>query len=282
MTTLTILSENTVRGAGLLGEHGLAYWLDTGTHRVLFDTGQGMALQNNAAKLGIDLGLADAIVLSHGHYDHVSGLPAALEAAPAAELWLHPAATEPKFIRSDDGRARRISTDFMDRAEFGAARVVHRVTHAAEVVPGVWVTGEVPRTNDFEDVGGPFFLDEAMERPDPIADDMSIYLPHSDRLSVIFGCAHAGSINTLDHIFQQTGKLPVDTLIGGLHLAAASPERMERTVAALRASAPRRMGFCHCTGADAIHRLWREFPDAFVEVHVGKRIALDGTPPGVY
>jgi hypothetical protein len=53
MITVTILSENTVRGAGLLGEHGLAYWLDTGTHRVLFDTGQGMALQNNATKLGI-------------------------------------------------------------------------------------------------------------------------------------------------------------------------------------------------------------------------------------
>jgi hypothetical protein len=27
---LTILSENTGRGAGLLGEHGLAYWLDGG------------------------------------------------------------------------------------------------------------------------------------------------------------------------------------------------------------------------------------------------------------
>jgi hypothetical protein len=36
MTSLTILAETTLRGAGLLGEHGLAYWLDTGTHRVLF------------------------------------------------------------------------------------------------------------------------------------------------------------------------------------------------------------------------------------------------------
>jgi 7,8-dihydropterin-6-yl-methyl-4-(beta-D-ribofuranosyl)aminobenzene 5'-phosphate synthase len=275
MTTITILSENTVRGAGLLAEHGLAYWIDTGTHRVLFDTGQGMALESNAARLDIDLSQADAIVLSHGHYDHVSGLPAALAYAPDAALWFHPGATERKFIRGLNGAARRISTDFMERADFGKKRVVRSITKAAEIVPGIWVTGEVPRTNDFEDVGGPFFLDKTLETPDPIADDMSLYLPGPNRLSVVFGCAHAGSINTLEHIFKQTGNLPVDTLLGGLHLAAASPERMEKTLATLRKLSPRRMGFCHCTGIHAIHRLWNEFPEAFTAIHAGSRIVID-------
>jgi len=281
MISLTILSENTVRGAGLLGEHGLSYWIETGTHRVLFDTGQGMVLEKNAAKLGIDLGQADAIVLSHGHYDHVSGLPYALEAAPEAALWFHPAATEKKFIRSPKGTARRISTDFLEAGDFGKFRPVHRVTEPAEVVPGVWVTGGIPRTNDFEDVGGPFFLDEALSIPDPMADDMAVFLPAAAGLSVIFGCAHAGGINTLDHIFRQTGNLPVNTLIGGLHLAAASAARMDRTVAALRLIGPGRMGFCHCTGAPAIHRIWSEFPEACLEVHAGKRIILAGetAPP---
>jgi 7,8-dihydropterin-6-yl-methyl-4-(beta-D-ribofuranosyl)aminobenzene 5'-phosphate synthase len=276
MTTITLLAENTVRGAGLLGEHGLAWWIDTGTHRVLFDTGQGMALRHNVDKLGIDLAKADAIVLSHGHYDHVSGLPDALAAAPAAELWLHPAATERKFIRSDDGRARRISTDFIEHADFGASRTIHQITAPAEVVPGVWVTGEVPRKNDYEDVGGPFFLDEEMQRPDPIDDDMSLFLPHDGRVSVVFGCAHSGSVNTLDHIFQHTGKLPVDTLVGGLHLLAASAERMDRTVAVLRELMPRFMSFGHCTGAHAVHRLWNEFPAACHELHVGRRFEIGG------
>ncbi len=274
MTSLTILSENTVRGAGLLGEHGLAYWLETDTHRVLFDTGQGMVLEKNAAKLGIDLGQADAIVLSHGHYDHVSGLPYALEAAPEASLWLHPAATEKKFIRSPKGAARRISTDFMEAGEFGKSRIVHRVTGPSEVVPGVWVTGGIPRTNDFEDVGGPFFLDEGLTIPDPMADDMAVYLPGPDSLSVIFGCAHAGGINTLEHISRQTGNLPLHALIGGLHLGGASRERMDRTIASLRSLAPKHLGFCHCTGAAAICRIWSAFPDACMEIHVGKRLGF--------
>lgn len=274
MISLTILSENTVRGAGLLGEHGLSYWLDTGAHRVLFDTGQGLVLEKNAAKLGINLERADAIVLSHGHYDHVSGLPYALEAAPDAALWLHPAATEKKFIRSPQGTARRISTGFLEAGDFGRSRIVHRVTGPAEVVPGVWVTGGISRTNDFEDVGGPFFLDAALSIPDPMDDDMAVFLPDPAGLSVIFGCAHAGGVNTLEQIFRQTGRRSVHTLIGGLHLAAASPQRMDRTVAALRSMSPVRMGFCHCTGAPAIHRIWSEFPEACMEVHVGKRIIL--------
>lgn len=274
MITITLLAENTVRGSGLIGEHGLAWWIDTGTHRVLFDTGQGMALSHNSRKLGIDLSTADAIVLSHGHYDHVSGLPEALAAAPNASLWLHPAAIDRKIIRGDDGIARRVSTDFMESDDFGSSRKVYRVTSKAEVVPGLWVTGEIPRNNDFEDVGGPFFLDDGMTRPDPIRDDMSLYMQHDGFVSVVFGCAHGGSVNTLHHIFEQIGRMPVDTLVGGLHLAEASPERLDRTVSMLRGISPKFMAFGHCTGAHAVHRLWSEFPGLCHELHVGRRIHL--------
>jgi 7,8-dihydropterin-6-yl-methyl-4-(beta-D-ribofuranosyl)aminobenzene 5'-phosphate synthase len=263
MITITILVENTARGPGILGEHGLAWWIDTKTHRVLFDTGQGMALLNNAAALDIDLATADAIVLSHGHFDHVGGLEAALAMARQATLYLHPRATEKKFSGTKPAAgARRISTPFVETESFlRDERQVIATREPCEVVPGVWATGEIPRANDFEDTGGPFFLDEALWQPDPLLDDQALYVRTAQGVIVILGCAHSGVVNTLRYIAQLTGGAPVRLLIGGLHLENASPQRMDETVRALRAARPSRMGLCHCTGAAAIHRLWNEFPD---------------------
>ena len=58
----------------LINEHGFSVWIEANDQRILFDTGQGMALEHNAQRLGVDLSQATALVLSHGHYDHTWGL----------------------------------------------------------------------------------------------------------------------------------------------------------------------------------------------------------------
>ena len=278
MISLTILAENTARGAGILGEHGLAYWIDTGTHRVLFDTGQGLALLNNAAVLGIDLAQADAIVLSHGHFDHVGGLEAALAVARQAALYLHPRAVEHKFTGTNPATARRISVPFVETEEFlHDERRVYAGRVPVEVVPGIWATGEIPRLNDYEDTGGPFFLDPALTFPDPLLDDQALFFNTRDGLVVVLGCAHAGVINTLAHVSRLTGRDSIHTVLGGMHLESASPRRLEQTFSALRRFDIQRLGPAHCTGWQAIARFQQEFPIHCFQCAAGTRLSWPTT-----
>ncbi len=78
---ITTLVENTVAQGSkyLIGEHGLSFYIETQSHKILFDTGQNLAISNNAQVLGIDLSRIDTVILSHGHYDHTGGLKSLLE-----------------------------------------------------------------------------------------------------------------------------------------------------------------------------------------------------------
>lgn len=279
MISLTLLVENTARGNGILGEHGLSYWLNTGAHRVLFDSGKGLALFHNAPRLGVKLADADAVVLSHGHFDHTGGLEAALEQAPQAALYLHPDAARPKFSGLNvppGGVGRRISTSFLENEQFRTeGRKVVVTRKPCEVVPGVWMTGEVPRENAFENTGGRFAEDAAFQHPDLLLDDQSLYLKTRAGLLVILGCAHSGVVNTLRHIQKLTGGARIHTIVGGLHLESATPERMDKTVEALKLFSPDRLGFCHCTGIAATVRLWNEFPGKCFQAHAGLRLEFE-------
>jgi 7,8-dihydropterin-6-yl-methyl-4-(beta-D-ribofuranosyl)aminobenzene 5'-phosphate synthase len=272
MISLTILVENTARGAGVLGEHGLSYWLDTGTHRVLFDTGQGTALFHNARRLGYDLSITDAVVLSHGHYDHSGGLEKALTQASRATLFVHPEAMCSKYtgLNPTHGVSRRISTAFMESEAFRTeGRKVVTSRKPREIVKGVWATGEIPRTTPFEDTGGPFFRDKKLETPDMLLDDQALFFKTRKGVVVILGCAHSGVVNTLNYIRKLTGEMHLHALIGGLHLETASEERIEKTVTALKAFSPDLLGFCHCTGLEAMLRFWTEFPGKCFQAHAG-------------
>jgi len=272
---ITVLAENTVRGADLLAEHGLALWIEADGHRILFDTGQGQVLRHNAMHLDIPLDRAEMVVISHGHFDHTGGLQATLETNEQASVCLHPAALEAKYAREKTPPHRGIGIPRVHRQALrGIAQRLLWTHDPTTLFDGVHLTGEIPRRNDFEDTGGPFYTDESCTEPDPLVDDQALYVETPAGLVVVLGCAHAGVVNTLDYISELTGRDQMYAVLGGMHLGRATRERLEATVAALKRYGVQQVGPAHCTGMRAARHLWSELPDRCSECVVGSVITV--------
>jgi 7,8-dihydropterin-6-yl-methyl-4-(beta-D-ribofuranosyl)aminobenzene 5'-phosphate synthase len=273
---ITVLVENTARGPSVFAEHGLSYWIELDGKHVLLDSGQGGVIAGNACKLGISLREINALILSHGHYDHTGGAAEALKTSSSATIYAHPAAFSQKFARDNKGAVRNIG---MPRASEKAIRDSRNhwiaTTRPTVVFKGLSATGPVPRLTDFEDTGGHFFLDETCTQPDPIEDDQSVFFDAKEGTVVLLGCAHSGVINTLHYIRQLTDNRPILAVIGGMHLVDASSHRIERTIEELQAISVGRLAPAHCTGMPATVALWNAFPDRCQPCPVGTQFEFD-------
>ena len=275
LISITVLIEDSVSRPILLAEHGLAFWIDTGSHGLLFDTGQSRLILANANELKLDLDAVDSVVLSHGHYDHCGGLADVLaNAAGNVTVYAHPRALDPKYRRTETG-TRPIGMSIQCRQVLCASRHnLKTVTTPTEIAPGLFLTGEIPRVHPEEQGGAGFCLDAEGRQPDSFLDDQALFMKTPGGTVVVLGCAHAGVINTLAYIRHLTGDQPMHTILGGMHLHSASNERIAWTIASLRRFSIERFYPMHCTGAKAVAALWMAFPGRCFPCGVGTTINI--------
>jgi 7,8-dihydropterin-6-yl-methyl-4-(beta-D-ribofuranosyl)aminobenzene 5'-phosphate synthase len=255
MITIRCLVDNTaLRGSALWGEHGVAFSIETPNGSLLFDTGQsGNVLVHNAEQMRIDFERFDALVFSHAHYDHTGGLTRFLALGrPGIPLFANPDLFRERYALKD-GKAHSIGLR-LSQAEVARNVNLHLSAEPAEILPGVWTSGEIADRPDFKGRSSQHHIrvDETWQ-PDPYKDDLSLALQTPQGLVVVCGCCHAGLLNTLAHI-RRCFSQPVRAIIGGTHLTAARTEDLERVKTALRdqgLGCSPELYLNHCTGERA-------------------------------
>jgi 7,8-dihydropterin-6-yl-methyl-4-(beta-D-ribofuranosyl)aminobenzene 5'-phosphate synthase len=260
----------------LLAEHGLSLFLEI-THQgvtdsFLLDTGStSLTVGYNAEKLGINLRKLKGIFLSHNHKDHTTGLEDVLAITGPVPVFIHPYGFYTKWVKS---RPSRLDKNRL--AELGA---MWRAEEGPQpMAPFLWTTGPIARTTDFEEIIG--LSDRKVEKEgvmeeESFLDDGAVLMKVKGKgLVIVTGCAHSGIVNTIRHCQKLGGNDKIHAVIGGFHLTQAPPERLTKTIQALKEKEIRCLAPSHCTGFEAMAAIRQACPESFVIPSVGTRIEL--------
>src|SRR5271163_4078322 len=248
---------------------------------------------NNLELLKIDPAIVDALILSHGHFDHYGGLIGFLEARRAQmrkNLRLYTGGEDDfchRLIRNPDGSF----SDFgaLDRRKLNALNVEPVLSEAPIVIEGhAFTTGAVPRVS-LEHVLPNTFVAYGVK--DGLGCDADAYQSHhftpeeltgkpvpdqhwhehatcfrlGDRgLVVITSCGHAGIINTLRRAQEITGIDKIYALVGGFHLAPAPDDYLRQVMAELKTFDLEHVLPMHCSGENFLALAKQEIPEMLV------------------
>jgi len=265
---IVFLCDNRAQGP-FVAQHGLAAWVEVRGRRFLWDVGPNGLWLENADRLGIVPENAEAVLLSHGHYDHTGGLRAVVARTGGLRVLGHPDIFLQRFsVRKGERRPIGFPLPRKEVEDLGA--VFELAEGARRLDDGIWLTGEVPKRTEFE------VPEESFRTPsgevDLLRDDQALVIGTDEGLVVLLGCGHSGAVNTVMYSLELTGERRVLALVGGMHLQDAPEERVRKTAEGLQKLGVERIVAAHCTGWRAACRLAEAFGERFVYAAAGMEL----------
>jgi 7,8-dihydropterin-6-yl-methyl-4-(beta-D-ribofuranosyl)aminobenzene 5'-phosphate synthase len=266
---ITILYDAFGAPSALVRDWGFAALVEYGGRRILFDTGNDARIfAHNVAKLGVDLKRLDAVVISHRHGDHTSGLAHLLALNPQVRIYaphevaffggfvpprfLAPESSLPAELRYFDGKPPAevaLGTPW-EEAKF------ELVEKSAEILPGFFVV--ITRS----------------EKPGTVEmNELSLAIRTPKGLAVVVGCSHPG----VERILQEAAAIDprLYAVNGGFHLGPSSRDEIRRVADVLHdVLKVERVAPGHCTSELGFAVFLERFGERFDRAGVGRVIAL--------
>jgi 7,8-dihydropterin-6-yl-methyl-4-(beta-D-ribofuranosyl)aminobenzene 5'-phosphate synthase len=262
--------------------------IEPNTHSFLFDTGVSESgVIYNANIFDIDLDHIEGIILSHGHFDHFTGLVNVINTIhnrrpnSTVNLYTHPDAFLKRWIILPN--KKRAKMPVLDEKQLQEMEVrIHKNTGVrllpSDQLPWLLITGEIPREKHFEK-GFPIqYVENSGNNkmdliPDPLVkDDQALVVNVKNKgLVILTACGHSGIINTINYAKKVTKIGKIHAVIGGFHLPAGGiyDEAIEPTIKEMEEVNPNYIIPCHCTGWKATNRIIETFPEKFIQTGVG-------------
>ena len=288
----------------LHNEWGLSLWLESeagGAQRTLMlDYGYTPeVLLNNMELIGVDPGKIDALIVSHGHYDHFGGLLGFLDKTRdklPADVKLYAGGEDNFCHRVNPAPATGQFTDFgaLDRRQLAAQKVPTVLCETPTVIAGhAFTTGKIARRsgervlpNTFVEFGikdglgcnAGHYLPAEMEGkivPDEhIHEHATCYHVRDFGLVVISSCGHVGIVNSVKQAQEVSGIQKVHAIVGGFHLGPAPPDYLKQVVSEIKALDPDVVVPMHCSGLNFVQEATAQMGDKVLATTTGSRLTF--------
>jgi 7,8-dihydropterin-6-yl-methyl-4-(beta-D-ribofuranosyl)aminobenzene 5'-phosphate synthase len=259
---------------------------------VLLDFGYtAEALLNNMEMTGADPKKIEALIVSHGHFDHFGGLIGFLDkfrAALPTDLTLYAGGEDNFCIRHQGTPGSLAEWGTLDRRELAKRNIKTVLAENPAVVGHAFTTGKIKRIGK-ERVLPSTHVEFAIR--DGLGCNASHYTPaelqgkivpdehlheHAtcfnmkDRgLVVISSCGHVGIVNSARQAQEVSGVQKVHALVGGFHLGPAPGDYLKQVVDEIKALNPDVIVPMHCSGDNFIQAIRQSMPEKLLVPYTG-------------
>lgn len=255
--------------SALVKDWGYAALVEYGGKRILFDTGNHAdTFERNVKALGVDLARLDAVVISHRHGDHTSGLTYLLKVNPGVTIYVP---QEGAFFKG------ALPRDFLQHQP----DLPRSLQYFEGKDPERWSSGSPWQEANFKIVTGTteifpgfYALSVQSQKTGTVEmNELSLAVRTPEGLAVVVGCSHPGVEKILARAAAIDSRL--FTVTGGFHLVRTTEPEVRRVAGVLHdVLKVQRVAPAHCTSELGFSVFRKLFGERFDEAGLGAVITL--------